>query len=92
MYYLVIAYDTPSDKRRNRIVKTLKRYGERRQYSLFEARVSRDQLATLKRDLLKHADESEDTLAIYFLPPESLSRTFRMGHSELKPLSEPDFV
>ena len=66
MFYLVIAYDTPSDKRRNKIVKVLKRFGERRQYSLFEARVNRDQLATLKRDLAKHADEAEDTLAIYF--------------------------
>lgn len=92
MYYLVIAYDTPSDKRRNRIVKTLKHYGERRQYSLFEARVTRDQLATLRRELVKHADEAEDTLAIYFLPPDSLKRTFRIGHSELKSLEEPDFV
>ena len=92
MYYLVIAYDTPSDKRRSKIVKVLKRFGERRQYSLFEARVSRDQLATLQRDLANLCDEAEDTLAIYFLPPESLKRTFRIGHSELKSLGEPDFV
>ena len=92
MFYLIIAYDTPSDKRRNKIVKVLKRFGERRQYSLFEARVNRDQLATLKRDLAKHADEAEDTLAIYFLTPESLARTVRIGHSALKPLEEPDFV
>ncbi len=92
MYYLVIAYDTPNDKRRNKIVKVLKRFGERRQYSLFEARVTRDQLATLKRELVRHTDEAEDTLAIYFLPPDSLKRTFRIGHSALKPLEEPDFV
>jgi CRISPR-associated protein Cas2 len=92
MFYLVIAYDTPSDKRRTKIVNVLKRFGERRQYSLFEARVKRDQLATLKRDLLNIVDEVEDTLAIYFLTPESLGKTFRIGHSELKPLEEPDFV
>ena len=92
MFYLVIAYDTPSDKRRLKMVKLLKRFGERRQYSLFEARVSRDQLATLQTTLVKIADEAEDTLAIYFLTPESLQRTFRIGHSEIKSLKEPDFV
>ncbi len=91
-YYLIIAYDTPSDKRRNKLVKLLKNYGERRQYSLFELRVSKDQLAKLKQGILRVIDEAEDTLAIYFLSPETLKRTFRIGHSELKPIEEPDFV
>lgn len=91
-YYLVIAYDTPSDKRRNKLVKLLKNYGERRQYSLFELRVSKDQLAKLKQGILRVVDEAEDTLAIYFLSPETLKRTLRIGHSELKSLEEPDFV
>ena len=92
MYYLIVAYDTPSDKRRNKLVKLLKRYGERRQYSLFELRVTKDQLATLKQVILKIVDEAEDTLAIYYLSPETLKRTFRIGHSELKSIAEPDFV
>ena len=92
MYYLVIAYDTPSDKRRTRLVKVLKRYGERRQFSLFEARVNRDQLAKLEQDLIRVVDEADDTLAIYFLTPETLKRTFRIGHGALKSLEEPDFV
>jgi CRISPR-associated protein Cas2 len=92
MYYLIIAYDTPNDKRRNKLAKLLKSYGERRQYSLFEARVTRDQWASLQRELVKLADDAEDTLAVYFLPPEGLSKTFRIGHSALKRLEEPDFV
>lgn len=92
MYYLVIAYDTPSDKRRTKLVKVLKRYGERRQYSLFEARVNRDQLAQLEQDLVRVVDEADDTIAIYFLTPETLKRTLRIGHEALKPLEEPDFV
>ncbi len=91
-YYLVIAYDTPSDKRRTKLVKLLKNYGERRQLSLFELRVSKDQLAKLKQSILRVVDEAEDTLAIYFLSPETLKRTFRIGHAELKSLEEPDFV
>lgn len=92
MFYLVIAYDTPSDKRRNKLAKTLKCYGQRRQYSLFEARVSREQWATLKGKLVNLVDEADDTLAVYFLSPESLKRTWRVGHSELKPQHEPDIL
>ena len=92
MYYLVIAYDTPSNKRRSRLVRLLKNYGERRQYSLFELRVNKNQLAKLKLGIQNIVDNSDDTLAIYFLPPEALKRTIRIGHSELKPTEEPDFV
>lgn len=74
------------------MAKKLKAYGERRQYSLFEARVTRDQWASLRKDLLNIVDEAEDILAVYFLSPEALEKTFRIGHSELKSLSEPDFV
>ena len=92
MHYLIIAYDTPSDKRRSKIVKILKRYGERRQYSLFEARVTKDQFSKLKQGLIKNTNEAEDTLAIYHLTADTLKRTFRIGHNELKSLEEPDFV
>lgn len=92
MYYLIIAYDTPDDKRRNRMVKVIKRYGERRQYSLFEARVTRVQYASLKRELSLVINEEEDNVAIYFLSPENLKKTWRIGNSEIKPLHEPDFV
>jgi CRISPR-associated protein Cas2 len=92
MYYLVVAYDTPSDKRRNKLVKALKHYGERRQYSVFELRVNREQFAKLKNKLFGIIDEREDTLAVYTLTPESLKRTIRVGHQGLKSLEEPDFV
>ncbi|MEM4847743.1 MAG: CRISPR-associated endonuclease Cas2 [Thermosphaera sp.] len=78
-YYLVIAYDTPSDKRRRRMVNVLKSYGERRQYSVFEARVNREQWAVLKGRLAQVVDEAEDTLAVYFISPESLGKTWRIG-------------
>jgi CRISPR-associated protein Cas2 len=91
-YYLVIAYDTPSDQRRRRMVNVLKSYGERRQYSVFEARVNREQWAVLKGRLAHVVDEAEDTLAVYFISPESLSKTWRIGHEGIKALTEPDFV
>ncbi|MEZ4633357.1 MAG: CRISPR-associated endonuclease Cas2 [Deinococcales bacterium] len=92
MFYLIIAYDTPSDKRRNRMAKLLKGYGERRQYSLFEARLDREQLSSLKNKLKAIVDEGEDILAMYFLSPENLKKTWRVGHEAIQVHQEPDFV
>ncbi len=90
--YLVIAYDTPSDSRRSKLAKLLKGFGERRQYSVFEARLTREQWAQLKGKLETLIDEREDILAVYFLPPEAVKRVYRIGHKEIKSLQEPDFV
>lgn len=90
--YLVIAYDTPDDRRRTRLAKILKGFGERRQYSVFEARITRDQWAHLKGKLEQIVDKTEDVLAVYFLTPEAVKRTWRIGHQGLKSLEEPDFV
>ncbi|MCS7059435.1 MAG: CRISPR-associated endonuclease Cas2 [Meiothermus sp.] len=90
--YLVIAYDTPSDSRRAKLARLLKGFGERRQYSVFEARLTREQWAHLKGQLEQLVDQKQDILAVYFLPPEALSRTFRVGHETLKCLKEPDII
>ncbi|RTI01411.1 CRISPR-associated endonuclease Cas2 [Thermus scotoductus] len=90
--YLVIAYDTPDDRRRARLAKLLKSYGERRQYSVFEARLTREQWAHLKGKLEALVDKEQDVLAVYFLPPEAVQRTWRIGHQGIKRLEEPDIV
>jgi CRISPR-associated protein Cas2 len=90
--YLVIAYDTPSDRRRAKLARLLKAFGERRQYSVFEVRLKRDQWATLKGELGKLVDQAEDVLAVYFLSPEALTRTWRIGNEALRELQEPDII
>ncbi len=90
--YVVIAYDTPSDTRRARLARLLKGFGERRQYSVFEARLTRAQWADLKGRLERIVDAREDVLAVYFLPPEAAGRTWRVGHEGLPRLEAPDIV
>jgi CRISPR-associated protein Cas2 len=90
--YLVIAYDTPSDRRRAKLAKLLKAFGERRQYSVFEARLKREQWARLKGELGKLVDPDEDVLAVYFLSPEALERTWRIGNEALRALQEPEII
>ena len=75
MFYVIVAYDIPDDKRRSKIATLLKSYGERRQYSLFEARLTREQLSSLKVKLQKLIDNEKDTLALYYLSRENLKKT-----------------
>ena len=44
----VIAYDSPSDKRRRKLAKLLEGYGERLQWSVFECRLQPHQLQQLR--------------------------------------------
>jgi CRISPR-associated protein Cas2 len=78
--YVIIAYDTPSDSRRNKLAKTLKGFGQRKQYSLFEARVTQRQWRELKARIAAIVDSDEDRLAAYFLAPEAIERTWRIGN------------
>ena len=65
----VIAYDIPSDRRRNRIARTLEGYGERVQYSVFECPLNWKQFAELWKELKKLARPAEDSLRTHRLCP-----------------------
>ena len=45
----VIAYDSPSNKRRRKLAKLLEGYGERLQWSVFECRLQPHQVARLRQ-------------------------------------------
>lgn len=62
----VISYDIVSDRLRNSIDKTLKGYGNRVQYSVFECKLSEKQYEKLYvklKELMKNS--KEDTIRIY---------------------------
>ena len=87
--YLVVAYDIPDDKRRLRVAQVLEGYGERTQFSVFELRLEREHFATLKHRLKELIKPETDRLSIYFLTPEALKRTIRIGTEEVGKLDEP---
>lgn len=47
----VVAYDISDNRRRNRLFKTLKRYGTSVQESVFECHLTPEQFVILKRDV-----------------------------------------
>jgi CRISPR-associated protein Cas2 len=66
MLYL-ISYDIPDDTRRVRIADTLKDFGHRVQYSVFEALLDGELLDQLRQRVQKIIDEEEDSVRIYRL-------------------------
>ncbi len=64
MFYTV-CYDIPDDRRRLRVMKTLKDYGTRVQYSVFEATLGPDELERLQHRLKRILDEKEDSVRFY---------------------------
>jgi CRISPR-associated protein Cas2 len=66
MFYLV-SYDIPDDKRRTKLAKTLKDFGDRVQYSVFECILDANLLERMKEKITGLIDESEDSVRIYDL-------------------------
>lgn len=64
MFY-TISYDIRDNRRRLRVAKTLKDYGERVQLSVFEADLDEKSLARLKKRLERCLDLTEDSLRFY---------------------------
>ena len=66
MLYLV-SYDIPDDRRRIKLAKTLKDFGDRVQYSVFECLLDRELLEEMEARIVKIIDEKEDSIRVYSL-------------------------
>ena len=58
----IIAYDIPNDRRRNRVAKALKTYGDRVQYSVFVVDCSPAALLRLKDELGEIINNDSDSI------------------------------
>lgn len=77
--FYVVSYDIQDDRRRNRVCKTLKNFGGRVQYSVFECELDRRQFLRLKHQLEKEIDNQTDSLVFYPLCQVCLKKTERSG-------------
>jgi CRISPR-associated protein Cas2 len=64
---LVLAYDISDDKRRERLRKTLLRFGTPVQYSVFECDLSPRQLQRMRKAVLEVIELPEDNVRYYQL-------------------------
>ena len=77
--FYVVAYDTPSDKRRARIHKTLSGFGQWTQFSLFECHLTDKQYLQLRQRLDRHLKPEEDSVRFYSLCEGCLGKVQTVG-------------
>ena len=88
--FYVVAYDIPSDRRRNRVHRILRGFGRWTQYSLFECFLTRKQLVELQARLNKKLDPEEDSVRFYPLCQACVKRVETVGSE--KPREEVVYV
>lgn len=66
-YLILVIYDVVDDKKRYRISKTMKGYGEWVQRSAFECHLTLRQYEKMIRDIIPYFDFDQDLLRIYKL-------------------------
>ncbi len=72
--FVIVSYDIPDDKRRNRVMKTLKNYGAHVQYSVFECDLKPELYNRLRQKLQEIIDKKEDNVRFYVLSQEDLKK------------------
>lgn len=65
--FVVVSYDVVDDRKRTKIAKAMKSYGERVQKSVFECRIDDQQFIKMKKALESIMDMNEDSVRYYFL-------------------------
>jgi CRISPR-associated protein Cas2 len=77
--FIVVSYDIVDDRRRARVLKTLKGYGRRVQYSVFECEVAPLAFKRMHDQLLKIYAPKEDNIRFYFLDEDAVGRIETAG-------------
>ena len=75
----VICYDVPSDKRRTQVAKNLDSYGDRVQYSVFEAVLSRKLFDAMIADVREIMDPEKDRVMVYTLCASCAGKRIMLG-------------
>ena len=81
----VIAYDTPSDRRRRKFAKLLKGYGLRVQLSLFECELRGDQMQQLRQRLERVIVIDQDSVRFWRVPEQGCAQRLHLGRTAPSP-------
>jgi CRISPR-associated protein Cas2 len=77
--FVVVSYDIVDDRRRTKIHDTLKDFGARVQYSVFECQLDAQTLKRLKNRLKPLINPDEDGIRFYFLCETDVRKVRVMG-------------
>ena len=82
---VLVVYDIPNDKRRNKLATFLEGYGRRVQYSVFECFLDLAEMRKLHRQVAKRVVESEDNVRFYWVTKDALSQVLTIGSDAPEP-------
>jgi CRISPR-associated protein Cas2 len=82
--FVVISYDVSEDKRRTKIHKMLKSYGQWMQYSVFECNLTATDYAKLRSRLSKVIKPEQDSIRFYFLCGCCQGKVERIGGEQVR--------
>ncbi len=78
---VLVAYDSPHNRRRRRIARVLNDFGERWQYSVFECWIAPDDRARITRRIHREVDVKFDRVAVVPVPQEAVVSANHLGLS-----------
>jgi CRISPR-associated protein Cas2 len=81
---VVITYDISEDKRRTKLHKVLKSYGQWMQFSVFECDLTETQYARLRLRLGKLIKPDQDSIRFYFLCACCKDKVERIGGEQVR--------
>jgi CRISPR-associated protein Cas2 len=86
--FCLISYDIVNDRRRTQVLKFLKGYGTRVQYSVFECELTTVQLLTVQHELGGLIDQVTDSVRCYLLDADAVQhiRIIGIGRVTTDPL------
>ena len=85
--FICVTYDVDDDKRRNRLRKTLRRFGQAVQYSLFECWLTRHQIDEMQEAVARIVAEG-DSVRYYDLCSACHRQTVTIGIAETTRLKQ----
>lgn len=88
--HVVVSYDIKNDRRRNKVCKIMKDYGEHIQYSVFECLLRPDDLDRMAKKLAALIDDAEDSVRIYQLCEGCRGRARVLGTGQV--IEDPDVL
>lgn len=83
--FCVVAYDVSDDRRRNRIVKILEKYGVRVNYSVYECMFTPLRFQKIQQAIFQKIDQKEDVVIYYPICVDCYTRIVYQPEREQKP-------
>ena len=78
--FVIVAYDIQDDKKRNKVFKTLKNYGQWMQFSVFECQnLSKENFLHMRNKVEKYINEKKDSIRYYILCDNCYEKVIRIG-------------